>query len=330
MTQLPTNVLSHAGTITYGTNAADRAAWIAQQCAKAACHGDHWQACCPAHEDTNPSLSITPAGDRVLIKCHAKCFPDAVMRALGRTMADLFVKASADYGWKGGLRGSNSTPRVAPPAPRQPTPEDIQQRQMAIERVWRQSVPVALFPQDPVVCYLRQRGLWQEPVPEVLRCHPNLRYYHTDGRFTVHPAMVAAVQAPQGTLVNVHRIYLANSGTKADVPEPKKLMRSPTTVAGAAVRLDTPTDTLAVTEGIETALAVRLTAGLPVWAAISAGGMTKIVIPDTVRLVIICADNDLNGTGERAAKTLAQRLMADGRRVKILMPSTPGTDGQTG
>jgi fumarate reductase subunit D len=39
-----------------------------------------------------------------------------------------------------------------------------------------------------------------------------------------------------------------------------------------------------VTEGIETAMAVRRSAGVPVWAALSAGNMTAIVIPDTVRL----------------------------------------------
>ena len=77
-------------------------------------------------------------------------------------------------------------------------------------------------------------------------------------------------------------------------------------------------------------MAVRRSAGVPVWAALSAGNMTTIVIPDTVRLVLICADHDAGGTGEQAAKKLARRMLAEGRRVKILIPSTPGSDWADG
>ena len=77
-------------------------------------------------------------------------------------------------------------------------------------------------------------------------------------------------------------------------------------------------------------MAVRCSAGVPVWAALSAGNMTTIVIPDTVRLVLICADHDAGGTGEQAAKKLARRMLAEGRRVKILMPTIPGTDWADG
>ena len=142
--------------------------------------------------------------------------------------------------------------------------------------------------------------------------------------------MIAAVQDPQDTVVTLHRIYLTPTGGKADVPTPKKFMPTPSTLKGAAVRLDTPGATLAVTEGVETGLAVRLSAGVPVWAGLSAVGMNNIVMPDTVRLVLICADNDPGGTGQQASKKLARRMLAEGRRVKILMPTTPGTDWADG
>jgi putative DNA primase/helicase len=116
-----------------------------------------------------------------------------------------------------------------------------------------------------------------------------------DHCLTYHPAMIAAVQNSQGSVVSLHRTYLTNDGQKANVPSPKKLMPTPTTTKGTAVRLDIPRETLAVTEGIETALAVRLSAGVPVWAAISARGMETLVVPDSVHLVIICADHDLHG-----------------------------------
>jgi putative DNA primase/helicase len=131
-------------------------------------------------------------------------------------------------------------------------------------------------------------------------------------------------------VVSLHRTYLTQDGHKANVPHPKKLMPSPTTIKGAAVRLDIPGEMLAVAEGIETALAVRLSAGVPVWAAISTAGMAALVVPESVHLVVICADHDPHGTGEQAARTLARRLLATQHRVKILRPAEPGTDWADG
>lgn len=50
------------------------------------------QAQCPAHDDHNPSLSISPRtdGKGVLIHCHAGCAVTDVAAAAGLTMADLF------------------------------------------------------------------------------------------------------------------------------------------------------------------------------------------------------------------------------------------------
>jgi putative DNA primase/helicase len=48
-------------------------------------------ACCPAHNDKNPSLSVTEGDDgRVLLKCHAGCRTEDIVDALGLSMADLF------------------------------------------------------------------------------------------------------------------------------------------------------------------------------------------------------------------------------------------------
>lgn len=53
-------------------------------------NGNGWKARCPAHEDRNPSLSITTGDDgRALIHCHANCSPDSIIEALGLKMADL-------------------------------------------------------------------------------------------------------------------------------------------------------------------------------------------------------------------------------------------------
>src|SRR4249919_950852 len=45
---------------------------------------------CPAHQDRNPSLSVTEGADgRVLLTCHAQCATDDIVAALGLTMRDL-------------------------------------------------------------------------------------------------------------------------------------------------------------------------------------------------------------------------------------------------
>ncbi len=49
---------------------------------------------CPAHEDRTASLSINLKGDKVLMKCLAGCDTDAVLRAVGLTMKDLFISSN--------------------------------------------------------------------------------------------------------------------------------------------------------------------------------------------------------------------------------------------
>lgn len=53
--------------------------------------GDQWSACCPAHDDRGPSLSVRELSDgRVLLHCFAGCTVDEVLGALGLEVADLF------------------------------------------------------------------------------------------------------------------------------------------------------------------------------------------------------------------------------------------------
>jgi hypothetical protein len=49
-----------------------------------------WVACCPAHEDRSPSLSIREDGDRVLVHCFAGCDVADVVAAVGLGLEDLF------------------------------------------------------------------------------------------------------------------------------------------------------------------------------------------------------------------------------------------------
>ena len=48
--------------------------------------------------------------------------------------------------------------------------------------------------------------------------------------------------------------------------------------------------------------------------------------PPLASLVIVAADHDRNGVGERAARIAAGRWLVEGRRVRIAMPPEPGSD----
>ena len=219
-------------------------------------------------------------------------------------------------------------------APEKPTRDDGE----ALRTLWREALPVV--DGDPVSLYLVQRGVMPAAMPLALRCHPALPYWQTDGARPVRrgefPAMLAAVQGGDGVTVAIHRTYLDGQGGKLALRDPengealpaKKLKtRRDGVMPGAAVRLFSPVDgRLVVAEGIETALAVHLITGVPVWACVSAAGLASVVLPADVQEVFIAADNDPNGAGQRTAKVLEERLKQEGRAGCVLFPSTPGLD----
>lgn len=50
----------------------------------------NWVACCPAHEDKSPSLSIREVDDgRILIHCFAGCPAETILNSLELTFSDL-------------------------------------------------------------------------------------------------------------------------------------------------------------------------------------------------------------------------------------------------
>lgn len=52
-------------------------------------HGQY-MACCPAHEDRTPSLSIRDAGDgRILVNCLAGCSTEDVLSSIGLEFKDI-------------------------------------------------------------------------------------------------------------------------------------------------------------------------------------------------------------------------------------------------
>jgi putative DNA primase/helicase len=75
------------------STAEDLAAAIARLCDDAHPYHDGWRARCPNHQgQSDTSLSIDPADDKIILTCFGGCDPKAVMDAVGLTLADLFLK----------------------------------------------------------------------------------------------------------------------------------------------------------------------------------------------------------------------------------------------
>lgn len=56
-----------------------------------------WLACCPAHDDKHPSMSITEGDDgRVLVKCFAGCSIDEITGSVGMDISELYPPKEFD------------------------------------------------------------------------------------------------------------------------------------------------------------------------------------------------------------------------------------------
>lgn len=209
----------------------------------------------------------------------------------------------------------------------------LERMKKLVQRIWEEARPIVAG--DEVDRYLRSRDLALPAYPTAIRCHPALGYFRKDGaakprKVAEYPAMLACVRSASGDALTLHRTYL-HDGRKLLAPDAKKVLCAG--FSGAAVHLGEPGDELALCEGIETGVAVMLATGKPVWSALSAGNLEKVVIPASVRQVCIYADNDATGdyTGQASAFALARRLKREEskdapRNVRVFLPKNPGTD----
>lgn len=205
---------------------------------------------------------------------------------------------------------------------------DSAKRLRYLKNYLQQGKPLQVSERSKASQYLNNRGLRtlfdRNDMPDNLLYAPSVMYKHTDEPTQYFGCLLAAVHDVEASLVGVHRIYLSADGYKAPVSTPKKSLPAVFEGAmnGAAVRLYPAKHSLCITEGIETALAVRcMRPSLPVWATLTAYGMRTLRLPAEICDVHIFADHDLSGAGAKAVYWLATRLRREGRQVKVYWPS---------
>jgi hypothetical protein len=176
--------------------------------------------------------------------------------------------------------------------------------------------------------YLRAvRGIRTAALLASLRFHPSLWHAWSGRRW---PALVAGITVwPSRRVVAAHRTWLApDSAGKAPVERPKAALGP---VRGGAVRLAPldPARELVIVEGIESGLAVLEATGNPVWAALSCSGYGALALPPPSAVpagLVICADHDASGVGQRKAAAAADAWTIAGHRVRIALPPAADTD----
>ncbi|RJL17996.1 DUF7146 domain-containing protein [Paracoccus siganidrum] len=266
-------------------------------------HGRYGLACCPAHGDRRPSLTLADGDDgRLLLNCKAGCGFMEVLTALRER----------------GLIDPHNRPQPPGPAEIARRKAEAEAAAARMERkamaTWNEAQPIGGTIAET---YLRGRGITCA-LPDTLRFHPEC-WHPSARRF---PALVARIDGlPR---LAIHRTYLRPDGSgKAEI-DPAKAMQG--AALGGAVRLVEAEGPLVVAEGMETALS--LASGLlprpaTIWAALSCGGIAGLRLPSRPGRLTIAPDGDK--PGREAANKLAERAAALGWTVSLL-PAPEGRD----
>jgi putative DNA primase/helicase len=219
----------------------------------------------------------------------------------------------------------NGSELPAPTASKRKLPESDRETKRRTQWFWQETKAITFG--TPPDKYLFSRGLGIVNFPSALRFHPAAGT-KVDDQLQFFPAMVAMYSHPDGKPNTVHRTFLNADGGKAfaDPKKCKKLMPGSVSKGGAIRLFDVIGDTLGVAEGIETALSAHALYGIPTWAAYSDHGMENFQPPDTIRNLIVFADNDRNEAGQKAAEALRTRIEPLGINVEILIPEGTGQD----
>jgi len=249
--------------------------------------GKNGTARCPAHKDRTPSLSVSERDGKLLVHCHAGC-----------SQADVWA-ALKDRG----LVFNGETPRKLKGVSKSHDGILISDRRAEALTVWGASVPAI---GTPAQAYLQARGIVVQP-PPAIRYHEGIN------------ALVALVQAKDGTFSGCQRVYLKNR--LGNYSHRGKYSLGP--IKGGAVRLTPAAESLQLAESVDDGLALLQMTGKPTWAVPGAGFIPTFEPPPEVREVILAPDHDAAGL-EAIEKTILSDAHVTLKFRRLLPP--PGLD----
>lgn len=323
---------------------------------------------CPFHSEKSGSFHVNEA------KGFGHCFGcgahvDAigfVMRHDGLDFMSAVRLLAAEAGMVvPGEDAAAPVSRPLAPVVKRPSPDAVDHEKTAkieaARAIWAGAQP---WRGSAVEAYLRGRAVLPSDDIPTLRFAPSLKWKgETRKADSFWHAMIGAAQDVRGRITGVHRTYLSHPDPvtgfvgKAPVAAPKRMLGE---MWGSAIRLSRLGTRLALSEGIETGLAVRLAVpGLAVWAAGSLGNIAGggdmdaerrrhptrpdlwlptvwpdmdrpgLILPDGVEDLVLLGDADGDRPTCEALVERAARRYAGGRgarcRVRLAWP-TAGMD----
>lgn len=153
--------------------------------------------------------------------------------------------------------------------------------------------------------YLRKRGITE--IKGLREVHECITTAGRENKWVRCKAIVAAVtHLPTGSVATVVATFLTGSDRLVSnesqiVVAPIKPLSDP-----CAARLFHAIDTLAIAQGIETAMAVRQIHGVPCWAVLSPDGIRAFVPPEKIKTLTVFHEDDedsISAAHELAART---------------------------
>lgn len=259
--------------------------------------GRDWKCLCPFHADRSPSLAIWPAEDHWRYSCYS-CGANGDgldwLQKIGRVSLRDAVNGTGKYKMPAIAVSIEAVDRSA--------------KVKSARRVFADASPArGTFAQR----YLATRGI-DLAMPDAVR-FTQLKHPDTGKQ---HPVALFGIVDADGEIQGVQRVYLADDGSTklAGVNSKLSLGR----VSGGAIRFAPLAAQIAIAEGPETALSVQQLFGVATWAACGVTNLARIVLPQSVKSVVIAAD--VGDAGDHGARTAARTYAGQGRSVRIIRP----------
>lgn len=131
------------------------------------------------------------------------------------------------------------------------------------------------------------------------------------------------IRGDDDTIQAIHRIYLSERSERKAVLQAPKMALGPIKGAGIWFADMDQMERLYIAEGPENALSILSMGRGPVVSTINATNFSNLSIPNSVKIIILCPDNDKAGIYN--SKKALKAYQKNGRIIKIALPP-PGKD----